>query len=499
MNKNKLKLTIPNNLKYLPIVLNVVRNVAESMGFDKNEITKLEVGAEEAVSNVIKYGFPEEEDANFDVILESLPLGLKIIIKEKGLPFDPTLIPKFSKKTLERDLKARGLGTYLMNQCIDEVTYHNLGKEGIETHLFKHLNNKQIHQMMDIDELSDVDKEKSEEQLPKGSVKFSIRRMKPEEAVEVSKCAYSSYGYSYINEDIYYPDRVRELNKTDELISFVAVTDKNEIIAHSALEQENKEKIPELGAAFTKPKYRGQGCLNALTIEILSEARRRNLTGVYALAITTHPFSQKTLIKFGFKDCAIKISSGGERTYKGIEQKIIQRESVMFMFYYTKQPKNHILYVPKHHKEMIKGIYDHLGVSPEIIIPEKKIEFPENPASTHVKSNQRSKTADIMVDSYGIDIMDIVKRNLKAICLLRFETIYLYLKLDNPITALLTEEFEKMGFFFSGIMPGSTGNDELILQYLNNYVIDYSQLKIASDKGNEMLAYIRQRDPNLKK
>ena len=56
-----------------------------------------------------------------------------------------------------------------------------------------------------------------------------------------------------------------------------------------------------------------------------------------------------------------------------------------------------------------------------------------------------------------------------------------------------------MGFFFSGILPGSAGNDELILQYLNNYVIDYSQLKIASGKGNEMLAHIRQHDPNLKK
>ena len=57
--------------------------------------------------------------------------------------------------------------------------------------------------------------------------------------------------------------------------------------------------------------------------------------------------------------------------------------------------------------------------------------------------------------------------------------------------------FEKMspyllfGFFFAGILPRSSENDELILQYLNSHMIDFDQLKINSDKGKELLEYIK--------
>ena len=66
------------------------------------------------------------------------------------------------------------------------------------------------------------------------------------------------------------------------------------------------------------------------------------------------------------------------------------------------------------------------------------------------------------------------------------------MKLTDPLTAKYTTEFEKMGFFFAGILPRSNTNDELILQYLNNYTIDFDQLKIASEKGREILAYVKE-------
>jgi len=139
-----------------------------------------------------------------------------------------------------------------MKQFIDDVSIRNLGRKGMETHLFKHLNNKQIRELISAKELAEVEQEKSAQTLPKGSVKYTIRRMQPSQAVDVSKGAYSSYGYTYVHEDVYYPDRVRELNNTDKLISFVAITDQQEIIAHNAIENENGMP-PELGYLFTPP------------------------------------------------------------------------------------------------------------------------------------------------------------------------------------------------------------------------------------------------------
>ena len=37
--------------------------------------------------------------------------------------------------------------------------------------------------------------------------------MRPEESVELSRCVYRSYGYSYDWDYVYYPDRIRELQE----------------------------------------------------------------------------------------------------------------------------------------------------------------------------------------------------------------------------------------------------------------------------------------------
>lgn len=460
------------------------------MDYNPHDISQIELATEESITNVIEHAFEEDEDADFQVIYDEKPLGLNIIIKEKGIPFDPALIPEFNASAVSNEYEAKGLGTYLVRNLIDEVKFLNLGKEGKETHLFKYINNHNIEQLMDNDERALAEKEKKEEVLPKGSVKYSIRRMKPEEAVEVSKGAYSSYGYSYVLEHIYFPERVREMNLSDELISFVAVAG-NEVIAHAALEMEEADKsVPQLGVAFTKPKFRGQGCLNELASAIMEDAFRRNLTGVYARGITTHPYSQKSCHKFSMKDCCILLSSGPEREYKGIVGKP-QRESVVLIFRYLHPPESLKLFAPAQHESIIEKIYNHLGVEVNFI---QKSDF-ENElpleATIIINTEPHNQVGKIRVQKYGKNVINKVESILKDLCMDRMETIYLFLNLHSPGTQKFVNDFEKLGFFFAGILPGSEGNDQLILQYLNNYKIDFDKLQIAGDMAKEILGYIK--------
>jgi hypothetical protein len=102
-----------------------------------------------------------------------------------------------------------------MKQFMDEVSFHNLGREGKETHLFKYLSNDNIEKLMTPAERQEIEKSKEEDPLPPGSVPCYIRRMEPDEAIEISKSAFSSYGYTYVYETIYYPDRVRDRTEKD--------------------------------------------------------------------------------------------------------------------------------------------------------------------------------------------------------------------------------------------------------------------------------------------
>jgi serine/threonine-protein kinase RsbW len=146
---------------------------------------------------------------------------------------------------------------------------------------------------------------------------------------------------------------------------------------------------------------------------------------------------------------------------------------------------------------MIMKIYKKLNYVPEVQEPEKSNkDLLKRPTKLSVKPDQKFVTATIKVDQIGEHALNKVAENLKHLCIQRYETIYLKLPLYDPFTAILCEDFENLGFFFSGIHPGKPGNNFLMLQYLNNQVMDYDLLDIDSDFGKELTAYVKGCDPN---
>ena len=94
-------LILPNELSYLPLAINFARDVAGVLGFQEKEIRNIEVAVEEAVSNVIRHAFSPDENAEFHIICESIPLGLKLKSEELGYTsfyFHGGLIPMLRLK-----------------------------------------------------------------------------------------------------------------------------------------------------------------------------------------------------------------------------------------------------------------------------------------------------------------------------------------------------------------------------------------------------------------
>jgi len=88
-----------------------------------------------------------------------------------------------------------------------------------------------------------------------------------------------------------------------------------------------------------------------------------------------------------------------------------------------------------------------------------------------------------------------VKTRLRELCLKHYESILLYLDLTDPAVGFMAQEFEKLGCFFAGILPGAHGGEALILQYLNNVAIDSSKIQLYSEMSRETLEYIIKTEP----
>lgn len=495
--KNRSKLTIPTDKSYGSVVCAYVRSIAEKMGFDAEQLQMIELGVDEAFSNVVKHGYDFGEDT-FDVICEKLPFGIKITLKEKGMPFDPSRIPKFDPNAKLEDITGEGLGTFLIEQSMDEVHYNNLGKEGKETQLIKHIRDKTILDYFDKEDMKWFEKPEKKKVRKKRKIEYDVRLMKPNEALDISKCVYQTYGYSYDKEDLYYPDRIEVLNQIGLMESAIAVVD-GEMASHAALYKDKQtDKVAEMGTAVTKPKFRGQGMMNNLVTFLMDKAKDEGMIGLYGQAMGNHPFSQKAILKQDLRDTGFLLGSvPTTRKFKGFSEQLTGRGSVIIMFKYLNKPESLELFAPPRYRVIIENIYNNLGVIPTFSQPPEDIKFDDNPSKLATKVYAGKASAFIKVKKIGIDVVNEIQKQLKELLMKKMDVVYLYISLEDPHTPEVAEGLEWLGFVFCGVFPGLPFGDCAIFTYLNDVAINMDKIVTVSDMAAEIKEHIKEANPDL--
>ena len=147
---------------------------------------------------------------------------------------------------------------------------------------------------------------------------------------------------------------------------------------------------------------------------------------------------------------------------------------------------------------MIPKLYKNINCNVnEYIVPENNtIEFPDEGEMT-VAINELESCGEIHIIKFGKNTVKEIRKATRKMCCDNIACINLFLNLENQTTAFITEEIEKLGYFFAGILPESKIGEALILQYLNNIDFDYSKVIAYTDVAKEMLEYIKKNDPNI--
>jgi serine/threonine-protein kinase RsbW len=500
MPKDTSVLTIPNDTSYLPLVGAYVIAAATRLGFDGADGADIRLAVDEACTHVIETAFEPGEEQDLTISCRRYPSGLKITIADKGMPFDPRSIKEYDARAgLERDVS--GLPFHLMQQAMDEVRFVNKGREGKELQLTKYLQVPGVETYFTEDELRPYDT--AAEPAPPGE--YEHRLMEPDDATEIARCIYKTYGYTYPGENIYFPERVVTMNQTGEMISAVAVTEAGQVIGHCALSGQAGDRVMEIGQAVVAPAHRGRGVIKNLIALLMQEARQRALAGLFAHTVTIHPYSQRVFLKYGFRESAILLGYAHRhiQVKEFADQELPQRETVVHGYQPLGGEPRFPVFPPAHHRSIITPIYHNLGLEREFSSTAKS-QLSVEP-SRLVPEIPRFNLSAIVVSVLGFGLIEVagygpgieheVKNKLRDLCHEGIAVVYLNLPLGDPQTAVLCQRFEELGFFFSGIKPRPDGKDLLCLQYLNGPRIDYDLLQIYSDFGKELVGYIREQDP----
>ena len=484
----KTTLQIPNDIDYLDMTFAYIEEITTVLDYSSKEKYLMKLAVEESISNIIKHAFEEGEEEVIHVSCEVISNALKISIKDNGMPFDPSLVQEYDPNSTE--IEDDSLSTFLMKISMDEVNYLNLGKGGNEIQLIKYLPSKIITQY---EELKREQESQSKEEAITTEVVKEIRPIKPEEAIEVAKCVYVSYGNTYVNEDLYYPERIKELNRSGQMTSVIARSESGITAGHVAIFKPSAEaNITEWGVAVVNHLFRGQGVMNNMVTYILNLAQQQGYDGVFAHCVTEHEYTQKICHKYGFGDIAVTLGySPATVKYKKMAENLSQRQTIIFCFKYYEVPENIRLFLPPKHKLMLEEIYS--GINSKVEDLADSIGNIEMEGTSQITSELKAarSVGTITVNSYGKDFNKIIKSELKRLCVEGMDVIYAYLNLEDPLTSVMCDELEECGFFFSGILPGYPFNHTLILQYMNNIKIDFSKIVARSELAKKMMEYIK--------
>lgn len=475
------RLTLTNEAGSPALACALARNFGAQLGFDAEALDRIELGIEEAVSNVVRHAFARDELHDFDVTFQRSGLGLEILIHDQGQPFDPAHIPDYDPDLSLVERPDTGLGMRLIRRAFDQVAYHNLGHAGKQMRLVK------FGELIPIGE-----RELPPSHQPKEAEAVSdIRLMRPDEALAVARLVHEAYGYSYPYEHIYFPERIVELNVSGALCSAVAVTPSGHIAGHAALMgDEHHSDRAELGIVVTGMAYRGQGVAQRIGEFLLAEARRRGLRLLYSNAVTAHPYTQLFMHKLGFAECALLPGHApASLRFRKVVDELPQRESCMLMVNFIDPTcrSQREAAVPDKHRETLAALYTHLDIPFHAL--SRPVDTAALPEHTRVHSSIHTglELALLRVTEWGRDGVDSLRARVAQLRRDRTAVIELQLPLADPHTALWMPNIEALGFRFGGVSPGADGSeDHLLLEFVGDPGFNYAALNIASETGKQL-------------
>lgn len=451
----------------------MTRELAVRVGFSSEDSDAIRHGVEEACTYILSRAFEENERGEIQIIIELESRGMRIRLKDQGLPFDRDLL---EKRLDQGSTLPRHLGVKLLRATMDEVSFRCLGREGNEITLFRNLKG-QLPPVA----LEEFQKRES----PTISETHQIRRAEADDAMGISRCIYRSYGYTYTGaENVYSPEWLSQMNAEQSMISMITVTDHGEVIGHVALmRMEGSHSAFELGQAAVDPRYRSRGLLKSMMSNLIQQAPELGVQIVYGEPVTSHTHSQKAVKEFDFVEVGLLLASVGEQVqFRGSKDR--HRLSLLPSIKRLSTSTTPIVFPPVRYAEFILETLRRSGSVAEI----DTMEVPTHPMPSVVSwgVHSLSGTGFIKVERAGADVVDVVRRAFRHLLAELVTSVHLDIELTDPRTPGLWENVREIGFFYGAVLPGIGHNVTLRLQYLNQEMVPLEALHLLTDWSKQI-------------
>jgi anti-sigma regulatory factor (Ser/Thr protein kinase)/GNAT superfamily N-acetyltransferase len=513
------QLRVPAEGRFLVLVQGHVRDVARIAGFPAKDVLTLELAAEEAFQNICAHAYPDGTPGDMLVKGELLEGELRLEFIDEGLPFDPALLHRQPRRA---ESEVVGLGMKLIHHAVDEVRWVNRGRQGKALCLVKQLPRDdrpgggsdtliaQPAAHLDTEAQADHAAGRSRASQSSGASEVSeahgqpieIRPLQPEEALDVARLFWLTYGYSYKNEAFYRPEGLLDLVARGVLASYVGVTSDGEVVGHAGLLRPEPVPMAEMALLVVSPAYRGRGLMKQFFSALSNRAREMGLFGLALNPVTSHPISQRNVINMGGRPCGLDLAACPPRQFKamGLEDGPGHRESYLHCFLYLTDTPSALAFIPERHRRITERIYEKLE---RPLIP---VSAPAT-AKDAVEADQGSgeRASGVYTVSFDRGLLkgvvrvstadarqwpEILRAGTDLLDIAGAEVVHIDLPLAQRATALLCELAEAAGFFFAGVWPHAAEDGDMLRLSRPAAPLDMNLLRLHSDFAHELAEYV---------
>lgn len=472
MKRPGVRLDIDPRPELVEPVLAFVDRYTRTLGVDEEGRGRLKESVEAALELVFHRQAHGAEPVSIEVLASD---GAAVVeIMNRGIPILD-----------ERDAKI--ISFYMAARGLDRVAIENLGRQGQKVVLAR--------------KLGKVRKKPAVEEAPRAvevaDDEIEVREILPGEETQVTRLFYFVYGYSYINELVYFPEKGRAALESGQLISYVAVH-KERVVGHCGLIRwAANPPVYEAALGLVDPRVKSRGLFSRMFDAVMERVNRTPMQYCYFDLVTNHDRSQKVVSRYQPRDMALFVGCQNRETQARLEKlgmgqdpEGMDRYSLLFSILpRVPHPFGKEVRLPVSIGDRLGFLLPPLGLT---WTPASRFEGLDKQGAYKVTLQPQQGAVIFDMPEPGRAAVDGICAAWRQYLLEGYEYAAVEVPLDVPGLGVAAARLADAGFFASGFIPYQTSARLAFrFQALGHAKVAMDRIRLATDPAKRLLAAIQ--------
>jgi hypothetical protein len=327
---------------------------------------------------------------------------------------------------------------------------------------------------------------------------ITVRGLLPGEEDALSRLFYLVYGYDYINEAVYYPEKLRAMVEAGDLIPIVAARPNGRLVGHVGLVRRHREPaVYEAAMGAVDPMVKSRGLFGELFTKAIEVVRKTPMQYCLCDCVTNHSFSQRHVAKFGGTELALYAGCQSRETQARLERLGLGKDPEGMLRYSllvsviprTEHPFGERIVLPENIGERFGFLLKPVGLS---WCPAPRFQALP-PKGAFSRSTSRAQSAALFtMHEPGLEAAEDIAAEWRELLRDGFEYAAVEVPLYVPGLGQLYDLLSSQGFFASGFAPYQcSAHLGFRFQALGPTKVAFDQIKVATENGKKLLAAVR--------